>query len=95
MLGEISAFGGINVEPSVRSCFEKAGDTGFIEVAIFFNFSGFIEVGLFSTFVTRAIIMTTAMIMMLLLLKMMIVINHEDDDQINDKNADYIIIIKC
>ena len=32
MLGEISAFGGINVEPSVRSCFEKAGDTGFIEV---------------------------------------------------------------
>ena len=34
MLGEISAFGGINVEPSVRSCFEKAGDTGFIEVII-------------------------------------------------------------
>ena len=39
MLGEISAFGGINVEPSVRSCFEKAGDTGFIEV-------GFSAVGL-------------------------------------------------
>ena len=38
MLGEISAFGGINIEPSVRSCFEKAGDTGFIEVAISFNF---------------------------------------------------------
>ena len=38
MLGEISAFGGINIEPSVRSCFEKAGDTGFIEVAIIFNF---------------------------------------------------------
>ena len=32
VLGEISAFGGINIEPSVRSCFEKAGDTGFIEV---------------------------------------------------------------
>ena len=65
MLGEISAFGGINIEPSVRSCFEKAGDTGFIEVAI-------------STFVTRAMIMMTTMIMVLLL-KMMIMINHEED----------------
>ena len=37
MLGEISAFGGINIEPSVRSCFEKAGDTGFIEVGTFFS----------------------------------------------------------
>jgi hypothetical protein len=39
VLGEISAFGGINVEPSVRSCFKKAGDTGFIDV-------GFSAVGL-------------------------------------------------
>lgn len=33
VLGEISAFGGSNVEPSVRSCFEKAGKCKeFIEV---------------------------------------------------------------
>jgi len=37
VLGEISAFGGINIEPSVRSCFEKAGDTGFIEALHFLN----------------------------------------------------------
>jgi len=24
-LGEVAAFGGSNIEPSVRSCFEKAG----------------------------------------------------------------------
>jgi len=33
VLGELAAFGGSNVEPSVRSCFEKAGnDKEFIEV---------------------------------------------------------------
>lgn len=37
VLGEISAFGGINVEPSVRSCFEKAGDKGFIEALHFLS----------------------------------------------------------
>jgi hypothetical protein len=31
-----SAFGGINTESSVRSCFEKAGDVGFIEVRSLF-----------------------------------------------------------
>ena len=30
----VAAFGGINIESSVRSCFEKAGDQGFIEVDI-------------------------------------------------------------
>jgi len=35
VLGEISAFGGVNVEPSVRSCFELAGDRGFIEALNF------------------------------------------------------------
>jgi hypothetical protein len=34
VLGEISAFGGSNVEPSVKSCFEKAGKCKeFIEVS--------------------------------------------------------------
>jgi hypothetical protein len=34
VLGELAAFGGSNVEPSVRSCFEKAGkDKEFIEVS--------------------------------------------------------------
>jgi len=37
VLGEISAFGGTNVEPSVRSCFEKAGDKGFIEALHFLS----------------------------------------------------------
>jgi len=33
VLGELAAFGGSNVEPSVKSCFEKAGkDKEFIEV---------------------------------------------------------------
>lgn len=32
-LGEVASFGGSNIEPSVRSCFEKAGkDTTTIEV---------------------------------------------------------------
>lgn len=32
-LGEVAAFGGSNIEPSVRSCFAKAGkDKNFIEV---------------------------------------------------------------
>ena len=47
VLGELAAFGGSNVEPSVRSCFEKAGkDKEFIEVTkwgwgdeIFLSFS--------------------------------------------------------
>jgi hypothetical protein len=34
-LGEVAAFGGSNIEPSVRSCFEKAGkDKTSIEVNI-------------------------------------------------------------
>ena len=34
VLGELAAFGGSNVEPSVRSCLEKAGkDKEFIEVS--------------------------------------------------------------
>ena len=32
MLLLCAAFGGVNVDPSVRSCFEQAGDKGFIEV---------------------------------------------------------------
>lgn len=46
VLGEITAFGGNNVEPSVKSCFEKAGkDKEFIEVRIgFLVFSSFSEV---------------------------------------------------
>ena len=33
VLGEVTAFGGSNVEPSVKSCFAKAGrDKGLIEV---------------------------------------------------------------
>ena len=33
VLGELAAFGGSNVDPSVKSCFEKAtGDKNFIEV---------------------------------------------------------------
>ena len=33
VLGEVTAFGGSNVEPSVKSCFEKAGkNKDFIEV---------------------------------------------------------------
>ncbi len=35
VLGELAAFGGSNVEPSVRSCFDKAGkDKDFIEVRL-------------------------------------------------------------
>ena len=37
----VAAFGGINTESSVRSCFEKAGDQGFIEVDINFFASFF------------------------------------------------------
>ena len=37
MLGEAQAFGGTNVEPSVRSCFEAAGDHEFIEALNFLN----------------------------------------------------------
>lgn len=38
VLGELAAFGGSHVEPSVRSCFEKAGkDKEFIEVKIHFS----------------------------------------------------------
>lgn len=34
-LGEVAAFGGSNIEPSVRSCFEKAGrDKETIEVGV-------------------------------------------------------------
>ena len=34
VLGELAAFGGSNVDPSVKSCFEKAtGDKQFIEVS--------------------------------------------------------------
>ena len=34
-LGEVAAFGGSNIEPSVRSCFEKAGkDKTSIEVSL-------------------------------------------------------------
>ena len=36
-MGESQAFGGTNVEPSVRSCFEKAGDHEFIEALNFLN----------------------------------------------------------
>ena len=36
VLGELAAFGGSNVDPSVRSCFEKAGQgKQFIEVQRF------------------------------------------------------------
>jgi len=36
-LGEVAAFGGSNIEPSVRSCFEKAGkDKVTIEVKLHF-----------------------------------------------------------
>lgn len=35
-LGEVASFGGSNIEPSVRSCFQKAGkDKTVIEVSIF------------------------------------------------------------
>ena len=37
----VLAFGGVNIEPSVRSCFEQAGDKGFIEVRYIFVFSSF------------------------------------------------------
>ena len=37
VLGEAQAFGGTNVEPSVRSCFEAAGDHEFIEALNFLN----------------------------------------------------------
>lgn len=37
VLGEAQAFGGTNIEPSVRSCFEKAGDHEFIEALNFLN----------------------------------------------------------
>lgn len=33
-LGEVAAFGGSNIEPSVRSCFEKAGKVRFIIIII-------------------------------------------------------------
>ena len=36
-MGEAQAFGGTNVEPSVRSCFEKAGDHEHIEALNFLN----------------------------------------------------------
>ncbi|XP_054271023.1 dystrophin isoform X2 [Macrosteles quadrilineatus] len=37
-LGEVAAFGGSNIEPSVRSCFEKAGkDSNTIEAVHFLN----------------------------------------------------------
>ena len=36
-LGEVAAFGGSNVEPSVRSCFEKAGNRPSIEVTHFMD----------------------------------------------------------
>ncbi|XP_063241315.1 dystrophin, isoforms A/C/F/G/H-like [Bacillus rossius redtenbacheri] len=37
-LGEVAAFGGSNIEPSVRSCFEKAGkDKAYIEAIHFLN----------------------------------------------------------
>ncbi len=36
VLGELAAFGGSNVEPSVKSCFEKAGKgKDFIEVRLY------------------------------------------------------------
>ncbi|XP_067142933.1 dystrophin isoform X3 [Centruroides vittatus] len=35
LLGEIAAFGGSNIEPSVRSCFEKAGNKKEIQAAHF------------------------------------------------------------
>lgn len=38
VLGELAAFGGSNIAPSVRSCFEKAGkDREFIEVEKLFQ----------------------------------------------------------
>ena len=37
VLGEVQAFGGTNIEPSVQSCFEKAGDHEFIEALNFLN----------------------------------------------------------
>ena len=38
VLGELASFGGSNVEPSVRSCFDKAGkDREFIEALNFLN----------------------------------------------------------
>ncbi|GAB6025091.1 hypothetical protein CHUAL_010524 [Chamberlinius hualienensis] len=36
-LGEIAAFGGSNIEPSVRSCFEKVGNKPEIAVAVFLS----------------------------------------------------------
>lgn len=39
-LGEVASFGGSNIEPSVRSCFQKAGkDKSVIEVSIFNRYS--------------------------------------------------------
>lgn len=35
VLGEAQAFGGVNIDPSVRSCFEKAGDSELIEALNF------------------------------------------------------------
>ena len=37
VLGEVQAFGGTNIEPSVRSCFEAAGDQEFIEALNYLN----------------------------------------------------------
>ena len=37
VLGELASFGGSNVEPSVRSCFSKAGGKEFIEALNFLN----------------------------------------------------------
>ena len=37
VLGEAQAFGGVNIDPSVRSCFEKAGDSDLIEALNFLN----------------------------------------------------------
>ena len=59
MLGEISAFGGINVEPSVRSCFEKAGDTGFIEVTVMMLVTISLVDNIMIIMVTMAAITTT------------------------------------
>ncbi|XP_076317501.1 dystrophin-like isoform X3 [Tachypleus tridentatus] len=37
LLGEVAAFGGSNIEPSVRSCFEKGGNKKEIQVTHFLN----------------------------------------------------------
>ncbi len=37
VLGEVAAFGGNNVDPSVKSCFDKAGNKDFIEALHFLS----------------------------------------------------------